>query len=149
MVNKQNISYILILFLGVAIIFSGCGQAYHLRQSKRHELIAISKGATVATDTVYVKVPVFVKETALDSIFVTLPGDTVVLTKDRLHVKFVDLPGDSIFIQGRCDSMVIVKEVPVTVTKVVSAEKSWMSNWLLFLLGGFAVGVVLTFFIRK
>src|SRR5689334_13983996 len=109
MLNKQNISYFLILFLiGVVIFLSGCSGRANRQLTRAKKLIAKAElnGAHWSSDTVYVKVPVFVKETALDSIFVTLPGDTVVLTKDRLHVKFVDLPGDSVFIQGRCDSMV-------------------------------------------
>lgn len=129
------------LFGLVAVLIIGCGPSYHLKRAARHELIAISKGAKIEADTVYVKVPLIVKETALDSIFVTLPGDTIVLTKDRLQVKFVDLPGDSIFIEGKCEADTIYKEVPVTVTKVVHGPKSGLQWWWLIVAA--AIGLII------
>lgn len=140
---KINNTFKVIIFL-VAVILSGCSANNQLRRAKKLIAKAELNGAKWSSDTVYIKVPVFVKETALDSIFVTLPGDTVILTKDRLHVKFVDLPGDSVFIQGKCDSMVIVKEVPVTVTKVIHGEKSGLRWW--WLIVAFAAGIVISFF---
>lgn len=144
MPNKQ-----LMYFIFVAVLISGCSANWHLKRSARHELIAISKGALIRPDTVYKVVKLRIKESVKDSIFVPQPGDTVRIYKDRLKVTYVRLRGDTVFIEGRCDADTIKVEVPVTVTKVVSAAKSWMSNWVLFLLAGFAAGALLVFFARR
>lgn len=145
--RKERARYIGALF--ILAILTGCSANYHLRQAKRHELIAISKGGKVQVDTFYKVVKLRIKESVKDTLFVAKPGDTIRIYKDRLKVKYVRLHGDTVFIEGRCDSDTIRVEVPVTITKVVSAEKSWMSNWVLFLLIGFAVGVIIVFFIRR
>src|SRR5690242_3405389 len=129
MVNKQNISYFLILFLiGVVIFLSGCSANKANRQlSRAKKLIAKAElnGATWSSDTVMVRVPVILTETRVDSLFVPKPGDTVVISKDRLKIVYIDLPGDSVFLEGECAADTVYREVPVTVTKVVSAAKSW------------------------
>lgn len=138
-----------IIIFGFILLLSGCSASWHLKRSARHELIAISKGAQIRPDTVYKVVKLRLKETVKDSIFVAKPGDTIRIYKDRLKVKYVRLQGDTVFIEGKCDADTIRVEVPVTITKVVSAAKSWMSNWVLFLLIGFAVGVAACLFLRK
>lgn len=140
--NKATI--VILLFL-----LSSCGPSWHLKQSKRHKLKAIQLGAVVKTDTVFVNVPVFIKEISKDTLFLSKPGDTVVITKDRLKVKYVDLPGDSVFIEGKCIADTLKILVPTTVTEVVHAEKSWMGKWWIFLLVGFAVGIMLSLWLRR
>lgn len=49
-----------------AIMISGCSANYHLQKSRRHELIAISKGAKVPNDTIYKEI---IRE-------VVVPGDS-------------------------------------------------------------------------
>lgn len=49
-------------FFIVLILLCGCSAQYHAQKAKRHELIAISKGAKISHDTIYktifIKVPV-------------------------------------------------------------------------------------------
>lgn len=137
-----------ILLLFVVLFAYGCGPAWHLKQSKRHKLKAIQLGAVIKTDTVFVSVPVFIKEISKDTLFLSKPGDTVVITKDRLKVKYVDLPGDSVYIEGKCDSLVKYVRVPTTVTEVIHNDKVW-DKWWLFLLAGLFVGVIVSVWIKK
>ncbi len=137
------------IFILVAVILSGCSANWHLKRAARHELIAISKGAQPKVDTFYKVVKYRVKEISKDTLFLTRPGDTVRISRDKLKIVYVDLPGDSVYVAGKCEADTIRVTVPVTVTKVVSAAKSWMSNWVLFILIGFAVGVAACLFLRK
>ena len=109
------------LFL-ILILLSGCASNKANRKLKRAERLtqqAIELGAKVTPDTVYKKVPVFINSVRVDSIFVTQAGDTVRIEVDRLKIKFIDLPGDSVFIEGKCDSLTVIKEVPILVTKEI------------------------------
>lgn len=113
----RYLSYILLV-----IFFTGCASNKANRKLKRAERLtqqAIELGAKVTPDTVYKKIPVFINSVRVDSIFVTQAGDTVRLEIDRLKIKFVDLPGDSVFIEGKCDSLTVIKEVPIMVTKEI------------------------------
>lgn len=83
-----------------------------------------------------------IKGFSKDSVYTFLPDS---LTKISVIVK--DGLIDSVA-YNRKESE-IKASVPIVVTKVVSAAKSWMSNWLLFLLGGFAAGALLVFFARR
>jgi hypothetical protein len=134
---KSFLPYILV----VALFLSGCGPSYHLNRSKYHERMAIAKGANVSRDTIFIEKVVTVPEVKTDTVFSSSEGDTVYISKDRLKLKYVNLPGDSVFIEGKCESDTVKIEVPVTITKEISA-KSWLKWWHLviaLLLGGFLV----------
>jgi len=139
MISKQSL-----VFIFVAVILSSCGPAYHLKRAARHELIAISKGAEIKPDTFYKLIKVRFKETVKDTLFVTKPGDTIRISKDLLKLVYIDLPGDSVYIQGKCDSVIKEVRVPVTVTKVLHAPKSGLKWW--WLIVAFAAGIVISFF---
>jgi hypothetical protein len=139
----KNLTILLLL-----ILFSSCSANWHLKRAKRHELIALSKGAEIRPDTVYKEVPVILKETRVDSIIHTLPGDTVVLQKDRLKIVYVRLPGDSVYIEGACEADTVKIRVPVTVTKVIYPPDKGLKWWAFLLIGAGAM-LVLYFIIRK
>lgn len=106
------IRYLLALIL--LWLIAGCSPEKLLQMAEK-------KGAKVTTDTVFQDVRVFVPQVRHDTTFRSLPGDTVVLTKDRLQVKYVRLPGDSVFIEGTCLPDTVRISVPVTVTRTISA----------------------------
>jgi hypothetical protein len=138
------------LFLLILLLLSlgGCSPAAKLRRAQKLIEKAEAGGAKWTVDTVYVKIPVIVPETRVDSIFMSLPGDTVVLEKDRLKVIYVRLAGDSVYIDAECDSIVIEKEVPVTVTKTIHAPKGKIKWWWLIIagcVGGFITLIVTAF----
>jgi len=142
MISKQKV-----LFILIAVLISACGPAYHLNRAARHELIAISKGAKIQVDTFYKVVQIRIKETTKDTLFVSKPGDTIRISKDRLKLVYIDLPGDSVYIQGKCDSVIKEVRVPVTVTKVVHGPASGI-RWY-WLLVAFIVGAVVCLFAFK
>lgn len=117
------------IFLFLIICLSSCGPKWHLKQSLRHERIAIQKGAVVQSDTVWVDRAVYVKEIVQDTILVTTQGDTIFLEKEKLKIKFVDLPGDSVWIEGKCESDTVFLKVPVKVEKVIYAPQKGLKLW--------------------
>lgn len=98
-------------------------------------------------DTVYKEVPFYVDSVRVDSVFVAQVGDTVIIEKEKLKLKYVRLPGDSVYIEAECEADTVYQKVPVTVTKIISAKSDWL-KWLLI---GFVGGVmfVLGVFIKR
>lgn len=76
-------------------------------------------GVKWRSDTVYKKIPVYIDSVRVDSIFTAKLGDTVYLEKERLKIKYVKMAGDSVYIEGKCDSVTVIKEVPISVTKEI------------------------------
>ena len=71
------------------------------------------------------------------------------IEKEKLKIKYVKIPGDSVFIEGACVPDTLKILVPTTVTEVVHAEKPWMNKWWIWLLVGFAVGIILALWLRR
>jgi hypothetical protein len=122
----------------IAILFSACllfscSAKWHLKQAEK-------KGAITKTDTVFTDIPVFIEEVKRDSIFFSIPGDTVRIERDRLRVTYVRLPGDSVYIEGECKADTIFQEVPVTITNTIEA-KSGFAWWWLVLVGLACIGL--------
>lgn len=139
--------YILILVIS-ALFAYGCSPKAQLRRAERLIKKAELSGAKWTSDTVFVNVPVYIKEVSKDTLFLSKPGDTVTISKDRLKVIYIDLPGDSVFISGECLPDTVIKKVPVTVTNVIHAPKPKVSWWQWLLIGMF-IGVVLILIIKK
>ena len=140
----------MIRLLILAILLSGCASNKANRKLKRaNRLIAeaVALGAEVRPDTVYKEIPVFIPQVRVDSIFVSEVGDTVVIQKERLQITYVRLPGDSVFIEGKCDSLTLIKEVPVTVTKEIKTGKSVLDvvRWSLM---AFIIAFILGYLVR-
>ncbi len=135
-------SYIIIL-LSIALI--GCGPSWHAKRVRYHERMYYAKGGEIKKDTVYIEKVVTIPEVKLDTIFQSKPQDTVYLTKERLRIKYVNLPGDSVFIEVECkDSVITIKE-PVYINKTIQAESKipwWV--YIIFGLSGLVI-VVLAF----
>lgn len=113
----RYLSYILLI-----IFFTGCASNKANRKLKRAErLIAQAEqlGAKVTADTIFKTIPVFIESVKYDSIFTSRVGDTVYLEKERLKIKYVRLPGDSVFISGNCEADTVKITVPVTVNKEI------------------------------
>lgn len=121
--------------LSTLIVLTACSPEKLLQMAEK-------KGAKVTTDTVFQERLVYVPSVTHDTTFTSLPGDTVTITKDRLQVKYVRLPGDKVYIQGTCLPDTIKISVPVEVTRTISAGYSkWQMIGAVF--GGiFFVGVM-------
>lgn len=105
------------------LIVQSCGPAAKatrkLRRAERLIIQAEALGATWKQDTVFRLVPVEVKSVKTDTVFSSHPGDTVVVEKERLRVKYVKMPGDSVYIEGECKADTVYKQVPVVVNKSI------------------------------
>jgi hypothetical protein len=137
----KDMKKLLTIFL-ISALWS-CGPNFYLRKAERALKKAEQLGANVSRDTIFIEKVVTVPEVKTDTVFSSSEGDTVYISKDRLKLKYVNLPGDSVFIEGKCESDTVRLEIPVTITKEISA-KSWLKWWHLviaLLLGGFLVWV--------
>lgn len=133
-------------FFLLSILLSSCGPAYHLKRAQAHLKIAEQKGAKVDRDTVYKTVEVIRPEIKTDTVFASIPGDTVRITKDRLSIKYVKLPGDSVFIEGKCDPDTVKISVPYTVTTTIKAESK--IKWWYLIIALLAGGALVRIFAR-
>lgn len=125
--------------LTISLILSGCSASWHLKQ-------AIRKGANVGVDTVYKEVKVIVPEVQTDTVFTSEVGDTVYIEKEQLKIKYLKLKGDSVYIEGKCDTDTIIQKVPYTVTKHIEAPPDKGLKWwhiLFWILGAFGAGWIL------
>lgn len=126
-------------YLLIFLILTGCSMEYraarHLRQAEKHIRQAEILGATVKVDTVYKKIPVFLPGVASERKFKSIPGDTMVIWKDRLKVKYVHLPGDTVYLKGECLSDTVFVKVPVTFTQEITAPPDRFRWWHWMLVG--------------
>lgn len=89
-------------------------------------------GAKWSVDTVIQEIQVPVPEIHIKEVHHTPLLDTITLTKERLKIKVVRLPGDSIFVEGKCKSDTIYKKVPMVINKTIKAKG--YSLWQLIIL---------------
>ncbi len=111
-------------YLIFLLILCSCASNKANRKLKRAERLtqqAIELGAKVKVDTIYQDKVVYIDSIRVDSIFTAAPGDTVYLTKDRLKIKYVRLPGDSVFIEGTCEADTVKISVPISVVKEIKS----------------------------
>lgn len=116
----------------VLALLSSCSPTAKLRKAEKLINEAEQAGLKWHVDTITVKIPYSVPEIMIKEIHHALPGDTVVVEKERLRVKVVRLPGDSIFVEGRCAADTVYKSVPVTINKTIKSKG--YSLWQLIIL---------------
>src|SRR5690606_38237315 len=56
------------------------------------------------TDTVEVATTYYIPSVEVKTIFVPKEGDTVVVEKERLKIRYINLPGDTVQIEGECEA---------------------------------------------
>lgn len=137
----------LFMALVAALLLSGCKAGYHLKRAKHHIRKAEEKGATWSRDTIYKQIEVIRPEIRTDTILQTKVGDTVRIIKERLKLVYVRLPGDSVYIEGECESDTVRVEVPVTVTNTIKAPPDKV-RWWMWLLIGIGAGVLVAAILR-
>lgn len=129
------------LIISIALTLCACGPAFHLKRAEYHLKKAEIKGAEIKLDTIYKFIKIEVPMVSHDTIFESADNDTVYISKDKLKIKYVNLPGDSVFIEGKCEADTVILKVPVTVTKNITAPKGFW-YWFPWLLLVVAVGAV-------
>ncbi len=107
----------------IAILFASCSPEFHCKKCGQVQPTKV--------DTVYRDFFIELPAIKADSVFVSLPGDTVVIHKDRLTVKYVRLPKDSVYIEGKCDTVTLEKKVPLYVTRTIEVGMKHARVWLI------------------
>lgn len=132
-------------YLIIILVLCSCSANNKLRRAERLIKEAENKGAVWHVDTVYKEIPVFIDSVRVDSIFVAKVGDTVVIEKERLKLRYIRLAGDSVFIEAECKADTVYQKVPITVTKTIEAK----TNWIYFFALGFGVCLLMFILIGK
>jgi hypothetical protein len=89
-----------------------------------------------------------------DTTFLSVPGDTVTVTKDRLRIRYVDMPGDTVYLDGECmaDTVFIEHAVPqqvITPCPEGYRVAAWWKTAALVVGGILALLILLAFLTRK
>lgn len=120
----------------LALALCSCGSGYHLRMAKKHIKKAEQKGAVITPDTVFKQIRVEVPSVRVDTAIVTEKADTVYLEKDHLKVRVIRKT-DTLLITGECDTVTVVKEVPVAVSNEI--EDGSLPIWVWVVIGGLCI----------
>lgn len=135
--NKGCFGLILLALFSLVLILllSSCGCNYHLKRVQK------KCNYKVTTDTIYYRDTIVVSEVRLDTIVFAPLHDTIYVQKERLKFKLVRLPGDSIFVDGKCEADTIYKDRIVTINKTEYKDSRPWWHW-------FLAGMLVAFFIE-
>lgn len=98
-------------YLAILFLLTSCA-SWHCRK-------CLDK-ATVKSDTVFRDTIVYVPSVKIDTVIhYDLSTDTLVIEKDKLRIKFRDIPGPTVYLSGECLPDTLKIEVPVLVTNEV------------------------------
>jgi len=132
----------IILWVCMALLFSGCGVNHHLKRANYHLRMAQAKGAKTRVDTVYkeleVIVPYAVYDTVIDRRFT---HDTIYIKHTRYSVKIkYDTLLKREYVRVECKGDTIYVKVPVSVNTTIKEgdSRKWLGvgvvSFLVFLL---------------
>ena len=63
-----------------------------------------------------------IKETKVDTTFVPTPGDTVIIHKDKLTIKYLRMPGDTVWLEGVVAPDTVIVKVPCECETLIKRE---------------------------
>ena len=113
--------------IALMLFIQSCGCNYHIKKVKGK--------CGFSSDTVYKEMIVEVPKVVTDTVFNYYSKDTVIIKEGRLTMKYYYNHFDStVFLQGECDTVRVVKKIPVTVNKYRKVIPNWV-YFFLFLLG--------------
>jgi hypothetical protein len=127
-------------WLAIILILSSCGSSHYLKKAERALKKAEQLGADIKSDTVYIDKEVIVPQTHFDTVLTEVNfRDTITVTKDRVITRVkVNTVEKKIFVETECLPDTVKIQVPVTVTRKISAG---YSLWELLILAIAALGV--------
>jgi hypothetical protein len=147
--NKVSPRWRVVAIGAILIAVVGCGPAAKLRRAQKLIAKAEMLGAKWHTDTVWKDTYHYIPRVERDSVFLNVPGDTVVIEKERLRVK-VKVNHDSIYVKGECLPDTVEVKVPVVVNKSIEAPQkiTWWEAVLGVLLA-FVIGYGVCWITKK
>lgn len=120
--NPEDFKKWLVLLAALALMIAmltGCSAEKRLlRLQKKHPELFV-------TDTLTIRDTVIIAEIRTDTIFNSKPGDTVTIEKDRLQIKYVKLPGDSVWLEGKCLTDTVYRVVNVPCPNQAKVYPDW------------------------
>ena len=128
--NKNSFDWLQALIFGLVLAFvlflASCSCEYHLKKAKA------KCSLDQLTDTIWKKDSVFVDRVKKDTAFYYNQTDTVIIKEGRLTMKYF-YRDSTVFLSGTCDTIKIIKEVPVIVNKT-ELKDTWNIKWYLLLI---------------
>jgi hypothetical protein len=123
-------------------VLNSCSCDWHVKRAK-------AKCGEVANEVVTVHDTVITNTVKSDTVFRYFQKDTVIIKEGKLTVKYFYHYNDStVYLQGKCASDTIYKEIKVPIEKTV-IKVDYFPKWLMFLLGGLViVGIVYKIFFK-
>lgn len=118
------------IILSVLLILASCGVKTpqqkankHIRKAFNHlEIAKRYDPNTSLTTTDTVTVPVIIEKSKIDSVFVSVPNDTVVIENEKLKIKYVKLFGDTVYIHGETKVDTVYMDIPVKKETFIKQE---------------------------
>ena len=121
---------LVIASLAVLASINSCTCDYHMKRMRKKCDYVLQK------DTVRVKDTVYVPSVETDTIFKYYQKDTVIIREGKLTMKYYYNNHDStVYLSGKCDTLNIIREVPVVVEKEVFKYDFLASNRIFYILG--------------
>jgi hypothetical protein len=122
--RKNSLFYLLL----VAILLSSCSLEKRIenkfrRAERKIEKLTIKYPELLKKDTLRDTFKIFSNQIKHDTSFVSLPGDTTYVYKDKLRIKYVRV-GDTTYIEGECKGDTIIRTVEIPVDKIVVRKES-------------------------
>jgi hypothetical protein len=128
--NKNSFDWLQALIFGLALAFvlflASCSCEYHLKKAKA------KCSLDQLTDTIWKRDSIFVDRVKKDTAFYYNQTDTVIIKEGRLTMKYF-YRDSTVFLSGTCDTIKIIKEVPVMVNKT-ELNDTWDLKWYLLLI---------------
>jgi hypothetical protein len=128
--NKNKFDWLQALIFGLALAFvlflASCSCDYHLKKAKA------KCSLDQLTDTIWKRDSVFVDRVKKDTAFYYNQTDTVIIKEGRLTMKYF-YRDSTVYLSGTCDTIKIIKEVPVIVNKT-ELNDTWDLKWYLLLI---------------
>jgi hypothetical protein len=143
------------LIAAMALVIVSCSPQAKLRKALRLIEQAEASGLEWKSDTVFQTVTLEVPTVKIDSV-VTVQNwrDTITVTRDRVTTRVVVNPVEKkVYIASKCDSVVVIRKVPHTVTREIRVGDSWWKKFSLsifwLIIGAGAMWVLVRFRILR
>ncbi len=128
---KAKILYILIAFLFVSCVVP----KNYSRAKEKVDRIINKFPEILQNDTIVVIDTIFVPEVTIDTLTLLEENDTIFIERERIKIRIIRLPGDTIQIYAECKTDTIIKTITVPVYTIekhnlVKGRFLGVANWL-------------------
>lgn len=135
------------LYISVlSIFFYSCSCDYHMSKIKKKCPHVLEADTIIVHDTI--RIPKVTKDTVFK--FNYFQKDTVVIKEGRLTMKyFYNTTDSTVYLNGKCDTIRIIREIPVPIEKTVFKYDFLNSNKFLFSLVLLLLSLILIVYLFK